>query len=268
MKCLRPKNIQLGVGAGLLGVMLLSMGGVVLLYDFSIELDMAHRLEPASSAYLLGTDDLGRDVLSCVVYGAWISLLIGAAAVGLSAVVGTVLGLISGYAGGLLDGLIMRLVDVIMAFPGILLALALASFLTPGIATLIGVLAFAGWGPFARLIRGEVLKYKQREFILAAKSYNASFWRILFFHLLPLILPLLFIQASLAICGVILAESSLNFLGVGLKPEIPTLGQLLDAGRGHLFDRPGLMVIPGLVLFGLIMAFHFIGEGLRSRFTR
>jgi len=176
--------------------------------------------------------------------------------------------MVSGLAGGVTDTIIMRIVDIILAFPGILLAIALVSFFQQGMITLILALTFSGWVGYARIIRGDVLKYKQMEFILAARSYNASFARIIFFHLLPITLPLVVVQASLGISGVILAESSLNFLGIGIDPLIPTLGQLIDAGREHLFDKPHLIVIPGVVLFIIIIAFNFIGEGLRKKFTR
>lgn len=265
MKLKTNKNLQLRIGFLLLGLSLLLMLFPVFFQEISIDMNMASRLQPSSSLHLLGTDDLGRDLLSCILYGAGISLLIGFTVVFLSASAGTLLGMISGLAGGVTDTVIMRIVDIILAFPGILLAIALVSFLEQGIVTLILILAFCGWAGCARVVRAEVLKYKQKEFILAARSYNASFSRIIFYHLLPLILPLITAQASLAISGVILAESSLNFLGIGLDPEIPTLGQLIDAGREHIFDRPQLIIIPGIVLFVIIIAFNFIGEGLRKK---
>lgn len=265
MKLKTNKNRQLQIGSFSLGIIVLLILFPVFFQEISIDMDMASRLQPFSSFHLLGTDDLGRDLLSCILYGTGISLLIGFTVVLLSASLGTLLGMISGLAGGVTDTIIMRIVDIILAFPGILLAIALVSFLEQGIFTLILILTFCGWVSYARLVRGEVLKYKQKEFILAARSYNASFSRIIFFHLLPIILPLILVQASLGISGVILAESSLNFLGIGLAPEIPTLGQLVDAGREHIFDRPQLMIIPGIVLFIIIIAFNFIGEGLRKK---
>jgi len=268
MKLKTNKNIQLRIGFFLLGTILLLMIGFSLSRPLVIDIDMAHRLEPSSVKYLLGTDELGRDLLSCVLYGAGISLGIGFVVVVISFLIGGLLGLVSGYSGGAVDTMIMRLVDILLAFPGILLAIALAAFFHRGLLNLILVLTVTGWVEYARLVRGEVLKYKQKEFILAAKTYNASFFRIIIHHLLPLVLPLLMVQASLGISGVILAESSLNFLGIGLDPQIPTLGQLIDAGRDHMFDKPGLIVVPGVVLFFIIIAFNFIGEGLRKKFTK
>jgi peptide/nickel transport system permease protein len=268
LKRYKKSNFQLWIGGGLLGIIFLLMLLLTLFRGVSIEMKIQERSQPPGAGYWLGTDDLGRDLLSCILYGAGLSLFIALTVVLLSALSGTLLGMISGLAGGFMDTIIMRIVDIILAFPGILLAVGMVSFFRQGIVTLILVLTFCGWGSYARLVRGEVLKYKQKEFILAARSYNASFARIIFHHLLPITLPLIVVQASLGIAGVILAESSLNFLGIGLNPMIPTLGQLVDAGRNHIFDSPGLIVIPGMVLFFLIMAFNFIGEGLRKKFTR
>jgi peptide/nickel transport system permease protein len=234
----------------------------------SIDMNMDNRVGPPSSQYLLGTDHLGRDLLSSIIYGAGISLFTGAAVVFLSSLAGMVFGMIAGLAGGVTDSIIMRIVDIILAFPGILLALALVTFLQQGLPTLILVLSISGWVYYARIVRGEILKYKQKEFILAARSYNVSFWRILFIHLMPFVLPLVIVQASMDISTVILAESALNFLGFGLDPQIPTLGQLIDAGRSHIFDKPHLIIAPGLVLFFIVIALNFIGEGLRKKFTK
>ncbi len=261
------RNLQLRIGIFLLAAVFLLMAVLALLRGVNTEININAAMSP-SPDHLLGTDDLGRDFLSCLLYGTGISLLIGITVVLVSLSTGTLLGMISGLAGGITDIFIMRTVDIILAFPGILLAIALVSLFRQGIVTLILVLSFSGWVGYARIIRGEVLKYKQKEFILAAGSYNASFSRIIFSHLLPIVRPLVVVQASLDISGVILAESSLNFLGIGLDPEIPTLGQLIDAGRVHIFDNPGRIFIPGLVLFIVIIAFNFIGEGLRKKFTR
>ena len=268
MSLKNAKFHQLAIGGGLLAAILILLAGVCLTRGISIRVDMDRCVEAPSSQYPLGADELGRDLVSSVTVGAGISLLTGLAVVLISAVVGGLLGMIAGLAGGIIDAVIMRIVDVILSFPGFLLAVSLAAFFTPGILTLILVLTVSGWVGCARLVRGEVLKYKQKEFILAARSMNASFFRIVFSHLLPLVLPLIVVQASLDIAGVVLAESGLNFLGVGLDPEIPSLGQLIDAGRGHLFDNPRLIAVPGLVLFSIIIAFNFIGEGLRKRLTR
>jgi len=252
----------------MLTTVLLLMIIFLLTYNLSVAIDMDTRWLPPSSRFPLGTDELGRDLLSCVVYGAGISLLIGIAVVVLSSTFGVLLGMISGFAGGTVDTVLMRIVDVVLAFPGILLAIGLSAFLDPGVPGLILILAFSSWVAYARLVRAEVLKHKQKEFIMAARSYNASPVRIIFFHILPLVLPVLLVQASLGAAGVILAESSLNFLGLGLDPEVPTLGQLIDIGIAHIYDQPRFLVVPGIVLFSIILSLNFIGEGLRKKFTR
>jgi len=268
MSLKKNNNLQLRIGLSLLGTIFLLMIVFLLSRGLAIDIDMDRQLEPPSAEFLLGTEELGRDLISSVVCGAGISMLISLSVVIISSLIGAVLGMISGYAGGIVDTIIMRIVDIILAFPGILLAIALAAFFYPGIITLILVLIVPNWVGCARIVRGEVLKHKQKEFILAAKSYNASFFRILFHHMFPLVLPLIVVQASLDIAGVILAESSLNFLGIGLDPQVPTLGQLVDAGRDYMFFRPELIILPGAALFFIIIAFNFLAEGLRRKLTR
>jgi len=261
-------NIQLKIGVVLLVGIFSLLVLFTLFQGLSVGMDLDNRAKAASYRYLLGTDDWGRDLLSCIIYGTGISLFIALVAVFLSCLTGGILGLIAGLKPGLLDSLIMRSGDIIMAFPGILLAIALAAFVRAGILNMILILSFSTWVGFARITRSEVLKYCQKEFIQAARGYNASFSWILVHHLWPLIRPLLCIQASQAFAGVILAESSLNFLGLGLDPSIPTLGQLIDMGMAHVFDRPQFILGPGILLFLLIIAFNFIGEGLRQHFSR
>ena len=264
----RESNYQLKIGLFMLAAILVMMSVFILMRSLSIEIDMDTRWQPPSSRFPLGTDELGRDLLSGVVYGAGISLFVGFAVVLLSSSIGVVLGMVSGFAGGIVDAILMRIVDVVLAFPGILLAISLSAFFNPGVPGLIFILTFSSWVGYARLVRAEVLKHKHKEFITAARSYNASFGRIIFFHMLPLILPIVLVQASLGAAGVILAESSLNFLGLGLDPEVPSLGQLIDIGIAHIYDQPRFIVVPGIVLFSIIISFNFIGEGLRKKFTR
>lgn len=262
------KNTQLIIGLGLVGLILVVSVLVLVFRGPGLDISIENRLQPPFSQFPLGSDDLGRDLLSAIALGTMISLGIGLAVVLLSAGFGALMGMVSGFSGGILDTVIMRVVDVILSFPGILLAIAMAFFFKQGMISLILILTVTGWVGYARLVRAEVLKHKNREFVQAARCYNASYLRIIFYHLRPLVLPLVFVQASLAVSGVILAESSLNFLGLGLPPDIPTLGQLIDSGRMHLFDMPSLIFIPGIVLFMLIIGFNFIGEGLRRKFTR
>jgi len=262
------RNQSLRVGILLLSLSLAVLTAVTLFHGTGIPLDMNQRLAPAGQGHPLGTDDLGRDFLACLARGAWLSLAISLAVVTLAALVGTVLGALAGFCGGIVDSLVMRSADVILAFPGFLLALAVVSFAGSGFIPLIGALAFSSWVGFARLIRGEVIRHKQSDFIQAARGFNASTGHILRRHLLPLILPLVVTQATVDLAGVILAESSLNFLGLGLPPDIPTLGQLIDNGRGYLFHHTRLMILPGVVLFLLILSVSLVGDGLRRRFSR
>lgn len=262
---MRSNKIHLYIGVGILGLLVLAALIFMIWKGISVDINMDTQMQKPSTANLLGTDELGRDLLSCIIYGLGISLAAGLSVVLISLFIGGLLGMIAGFGGGIMDTVIMRLVDIMMAFPGILLAIALAAFLNRGVWTLLLVLIITGWAEYARLIRGEVLRIKEKEFILAARLYNASFFRILFHYILPLILPLLLVRASLGAASVILAESSLNFLGIGLDPETPSLGQMVDAGRAHLFDAPVQMIAPGITLFLLVLAFTFIGEGLRKR---
>lgn len=272
MKPYRPesktRNLQLRIGLTMLSLLILFSLLLLIFRWPSLQMSMLDRMQPASAGHLLGTGDLGRDLVSCILAGVGISLLIALAVVLVTAVFGTLLGMVSGYWGGRLDAVIMRIVDIFMAFPGILLAIALAIFLDRGVLNLFLVLTVTGWVGYARLVRAEVLKYKHQPFILAARSYNASTRHIIFHHLLPLVLPLVLIQASLSIAGVILAESSLNFLGIGLDPQTPTLGQLIEAGRHHMFAHPLLIAAPGAVLFVIIISFNFIAEGLSRVYAK
>jgi peptide/nickel transport system permease protein len=257
-------NLQLRIGLFLLALVLTGLLLSLLLNGVRFDLQLHHRLENPSSSFVLGTDDLGRDLLSCIICGTGVSLLISLVVILLTAATGTAVGMVAGLSGRMADILLMRLTDIVLSFPGILLVIALVSFLGQGFSNLIIAFSCTGWAGTARMVRGIVLAQRQKEFILAARSYNASPYRIAIHHLLPIAFPLIVVQATLGISAVIIAESSLSFLGLGLDPRIPTLGQLIDAGRGHLFDRPQLVIIPGAVLSLLIMAFHFLGEGLKG----
>jgi len=262
------KNIRLLIGFSILSVIMLIIGIIFLCGKVSISVDIRHRLSPVSSLYWFGTDQLGRDLLSCIIYGTVNSLLIGITVILFTTAAGSFIGIFSALAGGLCDTVIMRITDIVTAFPGLLLVIAVAAFSRPGIPGLIFLLSITGWVEFARLSRAETLKYKNREFILAARCYNASFGRILFHHMLPLVLPTMIVQASSGISGVIIAESTIHFLGLGGSPELPSLGQLIDSGRAYMFNHPLLIIIPGLILFLIVTAFQFIGDGLNRQLGR
>jgi peptide/nickel transport system permease protein len=266
MKLFINKHAQLKLGLIILLLFFQLIIISLIELEFSIQINLNYRLEPISPKFPLGTDDLGRDLISSVLYGVFCSLFIGISVVMSSVFIGATLGLLAGLMGGFIDSLIMRIVDIILSFPGILIAITFFIFVKANFFSITCILTFSNWVFYARIVRGETLKYKKMDFVISAKVYNASFFRIVFFHLFPIISPLIVIQAFLGIGEVILIESSLNFLGIGLGPEIPTLGQLIGAGRFHLFDRPHLALVPGAVLFVLILAFNFIGEGIGSLF--
>jgi peptide/nickel transport system permease protein len=263
MIAVNKKNIQFKLGVILLASLSVLLGGVALIKGIDFHLNINQRLQPPSFEHIAGTDALGRDIFSCLVFGTAVSLAIGLTAVLLSAMIGAWLGFAAGWCGGFFDTCIMGCADLILAFPGILLALALVAFWGQGVLNLVFALVFCGWVSYARMVRGEVLKIKGKEFIMAARGFNASPLRIASSHMLPLIFPLLFTQAALGIAGVIMAESSLNFLGLGLDPSLPTLGQMIDAGRGHIFDKPALILLPGACLSLLIAAFLLLADSLK-----
>jgi peptide/nickel transport system permease protein len=258
-------NRQFRLGVMLLAGIAFALGTAALFQGINMGLNIRQRLQSPGAGHLLGTDALGRDILSCLAFGALISVAIALTVVALAAALGAVLGFLAGWHGGLLGTCIMRCADFVLAFPGILLALALVAFWGQGILPLILALALTGWVGYARLVRGEVLKIKRQDYILAARGFNARSRHIAGSHILPLVFPLLQTQAVSGIAAVILAEASLNFLGLGLDPRLPTLGGMIDAGRGHLFDRPALVLIPGAFLVLLIAAFLLLAEGFGLR---
>jgi peptide/nickel transport system permease protein len=230
----------------------------------SLRLDINQRLQAPSPGHILGTDALGRDVFSCLAFGTLVSLAIALTTVVISTAIGALLGFAAAWQGGLVNACIMRGADLVLAFPGILSSLALMALWGPGMFNLVLALVITGWATYSRLVRSEVLKNKDKEFIQAARGFNASALHIACKHMAPLIFPLLLTQAVLGIAGVILLESSLNFLGLGLDPRLPTLGQMIDAGRGHIFVKPALTLLPGGCLVVLITAFLLLADGIKK----
>ncbi len=264
MMRLNKKNLQFRLGSMILAGLGMALAGLAFLQGISLQLHIDQRLHSPSAAHIFGTDALGRDMLSCLLFGTLVSLAIGLAAVIIAAAIGAGLGFLAGWHGGLLSICIMRGADFILAFPGILLALALIAFWGQGVINLVFALVVSGWVGYARLVRGEVLKIKDQEFIVAARGFNASSWQIARGHMLPLIFPLLLTQAVSGVAAIIMAESSLNFLGLGLDPRLPTLGGMIDAGRGHLFDKPAMVILPGACLSLLVAGFLLLAEGLKT----
>ena len=210
----------------------------------------------------LGLDELGRDVLSRLLFGARVSLAVGIAVVALAGALGTLIGALSGYAGGAVDALLMRLTDVVLAFPGILLAIALVAVLGPALSHVVVALAVIGWVGYARLVRGQVLKLREEEFVLAARAAGMPARRIVARHVLPNVLPLLVVQATLGMAGAVLAEAGLSFLGLGQPPPGASWGAMVNAGRAHLLDAPHVALFPGLAIVWTVLGLNFLGDGL------
>jgi peptide/nickel transport system permease protein len=226
---------------------------------------LEQRLLPPAPQHLFGTDELGRDILARTLYGARISLLVGFSVVLGAGLAGLAVGSVAGYFGGWFDRLVnVLLINAFLSFPGILLAIAFAAFLGPGLDKVILALVVTGWAGYARLARAQVLKLKELEFVLAARSLGASHTRILVRHLLPNTLPPVLIQATIGLAGAILAESTLSFLGLGVLAPAPSWGAMLNDARNHLFDAPHMVVFPALSILLAVLAFNLLGDALRD----
>lgn len=226
--------------------------------------ELAHRLDGPGWRHPFGLDELGRDILARVLVGARVSLLVGVVVVGVSAAVGTVVGALAGYHGGRVDQALGRLIDVLMAFPGMLLAIALVAVLGPSLVNVVAALAAIGWVGYARLVRGQVLRAREFDYVTAARALGARTGRLLVFHVLPSALPPVLVQATLGMAGVILSEAALSFLGLGVQPPAPSWGAMINGGRAHLIDAPHLTIFPGICLAVVVLGFNFLGDGLRD----
>jgi peptide/nickel transport system permease protein len=249
-------------------IVLLALAGAVagpLLAPFDpATQELSQRLAGPTAAHWFGLDELGRDIFTRVLWGARISLLVGLVVVGVSATVGILLGSIAGYFGGAIDELISRVIDILMAFPGLLLAIALVAVLGPSLANVVFALSLIGWVGYARLVRGQVLRAREFDFVQAARALGAPTTRVLLRHVIPTALPAVTVQATLGMGGAILAEAALSFLGLGVQPPTPSWGTMLSYGRTHLLDAPHLTVFPGLAIAILVLGFNFLGDGLRD----
>jgi peptide/nickel transport system permease protein len=248
-----------------IGIVLAAIVGPFLLPADATTQVLAERLNGPSVRHWLGQDELGRDVLARLVGGARVSLFVGFAVVSISAVIGTLVGAISGYKGGWIDDLIGRVMDILLAFPGILLAIAMVAVLGPSLTNVVLALTIIGWVGYARLVRGQVLKVRELEYVQAARALGASTPWILARHVIPATISAVTVQATLGMAGAIISEASLSFLGLGVQPPTPSWGTMLDAGRSHLFDAPHLTISPGLAIAILVIGFNFAGEALRER---
>jgi peptide/nickel transport system permease protein len=259
------RHTGLVLSAAALGLVVLAAVAAPLIVPLDpLRTDLAGRLRPPSAVHLLGQDALGRDVLARLVGGARLSLAVGAAAVGLSLVVGVALGCVAGWYGGWIDEVIARVIDVLLAFPGLLLAIALAAMLGPSARNVVVALVILGWTGYARLTRAQIRALRRRELTDAALALGASPARVVGRHLLPLAVPALLVQATFGLSGAIIAEASLSFLGVGAPPPIPSWGAMLDEGRQFMLVAPHLVLAPGIALAATVLVLQLLGDGLRD----
>jgi peptide/nickel transport system permease protein len=228
-------------------------------------IDLPARLDPPSFSRWCGTDELGRDICSRLIYGARISMLVGSSVVGLSLGIGLIVGSIAGYYGGGIDRFVnVVLMNAFLSFPGILLAIAFVAFRGPGILNLVLALSLGGWVGYARLVRAQVLATREREFVEAARALGASDLRVIVRHILPNIIQPVIVQAAIGMAGAILAEATLSFLGLGVPPPTASWGAMLNDARAHLFDAPHLVLFPALAVMLAVLSFNFIGDALRD----
>ncbi len=227
-------------------------------------IDVSQSLLPPSLAHPFGTDDLGREVFVRMLYGARISLLVGFVAVGISTVIGIILGALAGYYGSWVDALVMRFVDIMLCFPTFFLILAVIAFLDPSIWNIMIVIGLTSWMGVARLIRAEFLSLRQRDFVLAAQALGASDLRLIFRHILPNAMSPVLVSATLGVAGAILTESALSFLGIGVQPPTPSWGNMLIIGKQTLGSAWWLSVIPGLAILITVLGYNLLGEGVRD----
>ncbi len=228
-------------------------------------IDLPHRLLSPTHAHWFGTDELGRDIFSRILYGARISLAVAVSVVSLSLGLGLIFGGLAGYYGGWVDTLVnVFVMNAFLALPGILLAIAFVAFLGPGLWNLILALSIGGWVGYARLVRAQVLAVREREFVEAARALGASDLRIFLRHILPNILQPILVQAAIGMAGAVLAEATLSFLGLGIPAPAASWGSMLNDARSHLFDAPHLVVFPALAVMGCVLSFNFLGDALRD----
>lgn len=256
--------------AGLVIVVVLAavaaLGPVIFSWERVTRQDLGDRLATPSSAQVLGTDQLGRDVLARTVYGARVSLQVGLIVVLISASIGSAVGLVSGYYGGWVDQVISGIIfNVFLAFPGVLLAIAIVAFLGASLVNLVTALCVIGWVSYARLIRGQVLKIRELDYVTAARALGAGDARIILRHILPNAVQPLIVQASLGMAGAVLAEATLSFLGLGVPGATPSWGKMINESREVWFSAPHLFLVPGAMIMLTVLGFNFLGDGLRDR---
>ena len=261
----RSGTVLFRAGAVLVGFAAIAavIGPAIVPFDPASQ-ELSLRLAGPSRTHLFGLDELGRDILTRVLAGARISFLVGLTVVSVSATLGTLLGALAGYFGGLTDDVISRVVDVLLAFPGLLLAIALVAVLGPSLGNVLFALTIIGWVGYARLVRGQVLRAREFEYVQAARALGAGSGRVLWRHVIPTAMPAVVVQATLGMAAAIIGEAALSFLGLGVQPPTPSWGTMLNGGRAHILDAPHLTLFPGLAIALLVLGFNFLGDGLRD----
>jgi peptide/nickel transport system permease protein len=259
----RDKLAMAGLAVVLVFFVLSVLASAIAPYDPG-RIDVDNVLSPPSAKHLLGTDDLGRDVFSRMVYGSGISLKVGFVAVGIAVFIGIILGAISGYYGGLIDVIVMRLVDIMLCFPSFFLILSVIAFLEPSIFNIMAVIGLTSWMGITRLVRAEFLSLKERDFVLAERAIGAGSPRIIFLHILPNALAPVLVSATLGIASAVLTESALSFLGIGVQPPTPSWGNMLTQGKEVLGVAWWMSVFPGIAILMTVLGYNLLGEGIRD----
>ena len=257
----RPGLAALGV---LIVICILAIVGPALWTIAPEATDPAHGLAGASAAHPLGTDELGRDVLSRLLWGSRVTLLVGVAAMLAALLIGLLVGAVAGFKGGWVDALLMRFTDAMLAIPAFFFILVVITVLGTGVATLVLVIGALSWMPVARVVYGETLRWKTADFVVAAESLGVPAQRLLARHILPQAIPSLVVSATLGVAFAILTESALSYLGLGVQPPLPSWGNMLQRAQQYVFTAPLLAVYPGLAITVVVLAFNFLGDGLRD----
>ena len=263
LRLLRRRGAMLGLTIVVLFVLLALLAPLIAPYD-PLEASWSAVRKAPSAQYLFGTDEIGRDVLSRVIWGARASLLAGLVSVCIAIALGVPIGLLAGYVGGWTDGLISRFTDAMLAVPFLILAIALAAFLGPSLTNAMIAIGVSATPIFIRLTRGQVLSVKVEDYVEAARAIGNPHWRIALRHILPNILPPLIVQATLAIAAAIIAEASLSFLGLGQQPPAPSWGSMLNTAKNYVDNAPWMAIWPGMSIFLLVLSFNLLGDGLRD----
>ncbi|HAM39513.1 MAG: peptide ABC transporter permease [Elusimicrobia bacterium RIFOXYC2_FULL_34_12] len=264
-KLLRNKLAVAGIVIIIILIIIAALSPIIATHN-PFEGNILERLQPPTSNHLLGTDEIGRDVFSRMIYGARISISVGIIAVTISLIIGTFLGLISGYFGGKIDIIIMRFVDIMLCFPSFFLILMVIAFLEPNIYNVMIVIGLTSWTGLARLVRGETLTIKERDFITAAKGLGLRKRRIIFVHILPNVISPVIVSSILGVGAAILVESGLSFLGLGVQPPTPSWGNILTSGKDYIHIAWWLSLFPGLAILITVLGWNLLGEGLRDVF--